>query len=370
MECVKIEENRNYSGNGERMKNIDLTRALIEMLVSKSIDDIATDPHRSIRNLVEMGQIFSTGSSQRDFFNACSTMLENEDSAYYNMLENVVAFVDPKKIMTLGINVGYNGCTRGVKRLREYEENTGVRLPWLIYFDLDQKEDGLSEEHFEELVIEANALGVYTFIFRVGSGMIETIAPLIEKLSDSAFILLVNPEDLSGEDIHTVSGLDNILVSLGTEAEEQSDALFARCTKLHYHKCPYAVHLFYDSDSIPQVLNDTWVKSVEPTGTIFSFLFPRFSVTPNQIEQIRSYVLDIRAAQEYPFIMMEAETDIDVIDTVIATGPASVGLTADGFLFRNNDRKPAADVRTVSLQEALAEITKTSDTVSTEGEKE
>lgn len=339
------------------MNKTDVTRALIEMLVSKSIKDVATDPHRSIRNLVEMGQIFSTGASQRDFFDACSTMLENEDSAYYTMLEDAVAYIAPDKIIKLGINIGYNGCTLGVKKMRDYEAETGIRLPWLVYFSVSGNEGDLTVSRIDEIISQAHDSGTCTFILKVGPGMIPAVIPIIKKYSDAGFILLVRPDELSDSDINELKEIDNVLVSLETAPEEQEDALFARCAKLHYWKCPYAVYMFYNDDNAGRVLDNTWINSIEPAGATFAFLFPSTDTSEKTIEQIRQYVLDIRANQEYPFILMESVNDINIIDQVVAMGPASLGVTAKGELFKNRDRSPFGTIVNQTLADALKAAT-------------
>ena len=57
-------------------------------------------------------------------------MLQNENSAYYQLVREVVSHADTDRLYTFGMNLGYNGCTVGAQRIRENEENLGCNIPW------------------------------------------------------------------------------------------------------------------------------------------------------------------------------------------------------------------------------------------------
>ena len=87
------------------------SRIIIETIVKKTIREIKDSPRRSIRNLVDMGLRFSNGRFQKMFFLAAQTMLQNQNSAYYRLIEDTVSNVNQQNLITFGMNVGYNSCT-------------------------------------------------------------------------------------------------------------------------------------------------------------------------------------------------------------------------------------------------------------------
>ena len=60
----------------------DLKRILIESTLNKTIKDAKESPRRTLRNLIDMGLIFSKGQHQKDFLNSARALLQNEDSQY------------------------------------------------------------------------------------------------------------------------------------------------------------------------------------------------------------------------------------------------------------------------------------------------
>ena len=98
------------------------SRIIIETLVRKALRDIKDSPERSMRNLVDMALHFSQGRFQQRFFTAAQTMLQNEQSAYYDMVQDLVNHVDPERILRFGMDLGYNSCTYGANTIRCLEE--------------------------------------------------------------------------------------------------------------------------------------------------------------------------------------------------------------------------------------------------------
>lgn len=91
----------------------DFKRISIENIVHKAFMDIEEDPRRGLRNLVDLGVNFAKGRFQKPFLRTIQNMLEDEDSAYYTLLEQLLKNTTPAHLSTFGINVGYNSCTMG-----------------------------------------------------------------------------------------------------------------------------------------------------------------------------------------------------------------------------------------------------------------
>ena len=89
----------------------DFKRISIENIVHKAFMDIEEDPRRGLRNLVDLGVNFAKGRFQKPFLRTIQNMLEDEDSAYYTLLEQLLKNTTPAHLSTFGINVGYNSCT-------------------------------------------------------------------------------------------------------------------------------------------------------------------------------------------------------------------------------------------------------------------
>lgn len=102
-----------------------VSRVLVEMAVKTALKNIHDSPERGIRNLVDMALQCAEGRFQHSFFATAQTMLQNEDSAYYELVRDTVAHTDPGRLYTFGMNLGYNACTVGARHIRENEKKLG-----------------------------------------------------------------------------------------------------------------------------------------------------------------------------------------------------------------------------------------------------
>ncbi len=114
----------------------NLNRTLIETTIRNSIKQIKNDPERSMRNLIDMALSFSNGRFQKHFLEVAQTMLQKETSCYYKIIPDLVANGDTERIVTFGMNIGYNGCTLGAQTIRELEATEHFNIPWSISLEL------------------------------------------------------------------------------------------------------------------------------------------------------------------------------------------------------------------------------------------
>ena len=133
------------------MKN-NLNRALIEATIRNSIKQIKNDPERNMRNLIDMALSFSNGRFQKHFLEAAQTMLQNETSCYYKIIPDLVANSDAERIVTFGMNIGYNGCTLGARTIRELEAKEHFTIPWSIFLELESNSYYTNEVHYHSLL--------------------------------------------------------------------------------------------------------------------------------------------------------------------------------------------------------------------------
>lgn len=78
-----------------------MSRLLVETVVKKSLKGIKDSPERGIRNLVDMALQFSEGRFQKNFFTMAQIMLQNENSAYYDLVRETVTHTDTDRLFPL-----------------------------------------------------------------------------------------------------------------------------------------------------------------------------------------------------------------------------------------------------------------------------
>ena len=173
-----------------------MSRILIETIVKQSIKNIKDNPERGIRNLIDMALQFSEGRFQKNFFSAAQSMLQNESSAYYSLVRDTVSSIDTERLYTFGMNLGYNGCTVGARRIRENEKKMNCNIPWAIAMQIAPQSFEKNRQIYHKRILEGETLGVYVWqIFAMGCP--EKVLPLVRDHADSAFFVFCRARDIT-----------------------------------------------------------------------------------------------------------------------------------------------------------------------------
>lgn len=169
------------------MRKRDLTRLLIENTVDRALRDMERDAHRSLRNLVDLALTFSKGTFERHFLTLCRSMLENETSPYYQLLDRALRTCDRQTLKTFGINVGYEACSKGARRIREIEAAQGFNVPWALTIQAGSQ--GLSRLYLQRLVTEGTELGIRVFLLQDFQLEQDVLEQLLREHPTCAFVV-------------------------------------------------------------------------------------------------------------------------------------------------------------------------------------
>lgn len=102
---------------------------MAESIVRRSFFEIKKDPKRAIRKLVDIGQETAGGRLQQKFMAMAQQLLKKDDSPYYLLIQNTIKQVDEERLLTFGMNLGWNSFTQGAKQIRSNEEKLGFNIP-------------------------------------------------------------------------------------------------------------------------------------------------------------------------------------------------------------------------------------------------
>ena len=312
-------------------------RILIETFVRKALRDIQSAPERSIRNLVDMGLTFSKGRFQTRLFQSVQHMLEDEHSAYYPLVRNIVTNVEHDRLLHFGMNVGYNSCTLGARKIREIEAAEGFNIPWTLYLEVDKDTFLQHQATYDGLICQGKELGIYTWFISAGDLCTE-LFDLLVKHDDCAFALLCSAESLTDEMLEELAGLPHTLVSV--ELDEQAETL---CSELRERKLLYAVHKTYTSSDVPEILSDNLLYDTQSLQAPITALIPGKDCTEAERNQVFEYVLRNREGQVFPTIPWDVVQDVLGIDTIISEDCCSAGFKEDGSFFVLADQRDTSE---------------------------
>ena len=198
------------------MNTYTVTKAMIDATVERGIRDMQEDPHRSMRRLADIGRQFSRGRFQEYSFSIIQELLQNENSAYYDMVQNVLRNSDHRTLRVFGVNTTYLTWTYGARRIREFEQENGFCVSCSVMLRYDPAaEDGLRAEDIEKIIREGSELGIYSYYIR----QMDTVPgdyrllSLFEKYRDCAFLWIHETGRITAAQVQLLSTMNNTLLT-------------------------------------------------------------------------------------------------------------------------------------------------------------
>lgn len=325
-----------------------MSRILVETVVKKAINSIKDSPERGIRNLVDMGMQFSEGRFQKNFFTMAQTMLQNENSAYYDLVRETVAHTDADRLFTFGMNLGYNSCTEGAGRIRQNEKKMNCNIPWTVSLWLDAQKLNGNLELYNMRIHEGERLGIYTWMLFAPELPRQALS-LAKEHPDSAFCIFCQSKEISDAFLGEAADLDNIMLVVRYE-ESAADI----CDTLRKMGLLYSVWYQYGQKDTEAIINGDLFRNTQQ-------LFPAFTVLISDescLEEIRRLVYQAvcfaREEQAYHTMVFEFQSDNRRIDSIISGDACSVFFDKDGSLCDWNKRYE--DGHCSLFQSSLADI--------------
>lgn len=302
-----------------------LSRALIERIVRQALRGVEDSPGRSARNLVDMALAFSDGPFQQRFFQAIQRILARE-GAYAALLRDAAATVDNERLLTFGLNLGYNGCTAGAETIRAIEAREGFNIPWAIGLETDSSRGtGI----YRDIVAQGKAMGVYVWVlFAQGEPMLELAA----DYGECAFTLLCRPGDVTDELLTRAGELPNLM--LGIRLEEGAAAA---CARARERRLLYSLWTTYGPAGA--ALEDLLAEA-ETMHPVLTLLAPTADCPAAVRTAVYDRVAAIRAGQQYQTVPYELLQDGLAADAVISDGACSALFDAAGALHPTPETGP------------------------------
>lgn len=329
----------------------DLNRTLIETMIRCAIKKLKDDPERSVRNLVDMALSFSGGESQQSFFEAIQRMLEDESSAYYRLIQDFVANTDGERLVSFGMNIGYNSCMAGVKKIREVGMRDHIKIPWSISLEMSGEDYVRHAQGYHSLIAQGEELGIYTWMLYVPDHP-ERVLELIEAFPQCAFIMICSPSDITPALLDEADTIDHLMFVV-----EYRDNVEEACALLRSRKFLYSV-CFDGQEGLREEILHEMLCDAESRHSAFTFLFSIAS-GEDAGSDIYGQILKMRAEQRYRTIPIDIVYDNDRINEVILQDSSFIFFTKQGEAYTFADQMLHEDQNFFqkTLHEILQELT-------------
>lgn len=324
------------------MKTGAICRHMLQAALRTAFRD--DGPKRAIRNLVELGEKFSAGR-QRAFFTGVREMLRKESSAYYLLWERMVRDTDHDCLQTFGINVGYNGCTAGVRTLRALERAHHCGIPSVLGAVYNGGE--MDGRQIDGLVRQGEKLGIYTYVLNYCDGDVGMLAGVLAAHKDSGFIVLTGSCALTPRNIAMLTARKNVMLAVSAD----SPGFPGICRILRETRALYCAYAAYDETRAAEILSGELVERIGEYAGPFLFLLPEDGVGEKTAEKVGAYAAASRREQRRPFILMDLREDLIEINKAIARSGCFVCFDTDGQLVTEKGRtaEPALNIRRLAL---------------------
>ncbi|MBQ2785311.1 MAG: hypothetical protein IJF02_02245 [Oscillospiraceae bacterium] len=322
------------------------SRILIQTTVRKAIRDIRETPQRSTRNLIDMALHFSNGRFQQEFFQMAQKMLSDERSAYYTLLQDLATHVDEEKLLTFGMNVGYNSATFGAKRIRQLEETDGYNIPWTLCLELNRASFAGQEERYHTLIEAGEEMGIFTWMLFSHSCAADCIE-LAVRHPNSAFVLFCDHGEINWPLIDCASDLNNLMLAVPMDENAE-----LTCDLLREAGILYSVYTFYGEDDLKRIQSGDLFCDMEQLHPVFSAFIPKPGC-PQSVQMLAYEAIHAaRMAQTHATMLWELQRDCMVVDRIISGDGCWAGFDAEGMFhgIDENGKKQTFTVTDPSLE--------------------
>ena len=297
---------------------------LVRTMVKKALKDIKEAPERSLRNLVDLARLFADGRFQQQFFQTAQNILGSENGAYFSLLRDVVGHVEEDRLLTFGMNIGYNSCTEGARRIRDLEARYGYNIPWSVLLQIGGGEDAFDTRGYSDWIGQGEKLGIYTW-FLFARGNPEVCMSLMDEHPGCAFVLFCHGEELSDRVVDAARERNNLMLALHVdEAAEEC------CERLREAGLLYSLYHVYTEKDLPAIESGDLLLDMEQLHPVFSILIPRVSCEEAVRKRVYDVLVRARLEQTWRMIPWELYQDGLLVDRVISDDGCGVGFDSNG----------------------------------------
>lgn len=311
------------------MNHESIAKGILGGIIDRYIADIAVDPNRSIRKLVDMAERTSDGPTQKICYQMMQQMAADESSPYYEMIHHLVTGVSPETIRCFGINLGHNAWTFGSGHVRKISEDRNVSIPWAVLVDrrIDPKRIPFSE--ISDLAARGRAMDIYGWLILCGDALDEwdAYAELFRAHDDCVFGLCVSPQALRDEIIEEAVEIRNLMILVETDGENWQEA----AEKLARSQCLFSVYrTVRDESSAAEVTGGDWFEEIVPFYPLMAFTLTADDCPEAVAAEIQRYMWQSRLGQVCPVLPGDLISDFLLISRLVSHREVFYRVETDG----------------------------------------
>lgn len=314
------------------MKQETVVRAVLSGIIDRYVVEIAADPERSSRKLVDMAERVAEGHFQKIIYQMMQEMSRNRQSPYYAMLQHLATHTDKEQIKTVGIDLGYNAWTLGARNIRALEEQNGEQIPWVGVISRSDLPGRIPVSEMEKMITLGREKEIYAWILRYKKKIDEwaQVFEVIRAYPECVFGILCDPDYLTDTIIDETCELNNLFMILNTDNERWQEAADAFAQR----RRTFGVFRLYENrDDAEDILNGSWLEEVSAYFPLLALSVAGQSCTEETAAGVADYMRACRLNQTYPVMPTDIITDSLTINNIISGTPVLNAVGHDGVIY-------------------------------------
>ena len=300
-----------------------LNHTLIETTIRNAIRQIKDDPERNIRNLVDMALTFSNGRFQQHFFKSAQKMLQDPTSCYYKLVPDLINNIDTERIITFGMNVGYNSCTTGARKIREIEAMSSFNIPWSLFVELSGNEYQKNSYPIHSLISQGRDLGIFTWLIYSMDHPFYLLE-LVRSFPECAFSIFCPSKDITPALLDEANDIYNVMFVI-----EYCEDMEGACALLRSRKFLYSISYSYEEQNMERIINNEILHDTENLNSVFTLFYSK-TCSFTEPSPFYQHIRQTREAQKYKTIPFDIIHDNYWIDSIVSDQPCSLFFTQSG----------------------------------------
>ena len=311
------------------MDQESITRGILSGIVDRYIREIAQDPSRSIRKLLDMAERTSDGPTQKICYQMMQQMAADQTSPYYEMIHHLVTHTDPKTINNFGINLGHNAWTFSCGKIRRIIGQKETALSWAVIIDRSITENRIPFSSIRDMVKRGRAHEVYAWLLIPSESLDEwdEYKDLFQEHSDSVFGIIVTPDHLDPHILNEARKIHNLMFILDTDSQEWTGSAEQLSEKgLLYSACRY----IRNEKQAEEVLSGAWFEDLIPLHPLMAFSITTEGLSHRTALALKNYMWTTRLDQVYPTLPVDLISDFVIINRLVTHNDIFYRVNSDG----------------------------------------
>ena len=258
-------------------KNTNIvSKTLVESYIRKQVKALKQSPTETIDTLTKQLLDKPKGSLEKYLLHITPEKLQDTQSGYYKLFHDILPKVNTDHLVTLGMNIGYNGIFTASKNTQTNSPESKSDALWAFMLSIDGINYEKKSAQYKAQISNAKKNGTRCFMLFIEKNAWKLL-PLIKKEKDCAFFLFCPASCLTEKFLDAAKLTKNLFISMAYNRNNHKQQTLSTDVfkQLRIRKLPYAVHYYYSASDIENFKSGEIFKELSKEKPLFSFFLSK-----------------------------------------------------------------------------------------------